>query len=1217
MRSLNRITFINSAAIKYSEIRLDGNIHFIGTQGVGKSTVLRAILYFYNAESRKLGVPTGPTNKSFAEWYFPYANSYIVYEVSKETGAYCVFAFKSQNRVCFRFLDTDYKREFFIDVHGHAFESWDKIRSALDSQRNHYSRKINSYEEYRDIIYGNIQGQREFHKYALLEARQYKNIPRTIQNVFLNSKLEADFIKQTIISSMDEEDVHIDLQQYAHHLKDFDTQLSDIRKFRYPSVMRQAQESAKLFIAINHLEQEKVGLAKQLAGRLAQIEKQKPLLNEQLDVEIRKKNGVVEEQKNEQRLFGSRKDKVNEVLSQLKGKLKESKTKKEQYEKENISEIIRRVSKRKDLDAEQKNLISERDLLNSAFADISQKYNALIGEKQNQLSAFVNSKKLEEIEIRNAEHKQRENLDSDYEKLIDEIRKHHKAEIDGAKLAIEQKRQDISLLKNRKAEIKHRKYFESDIEKLVTTIAGTETNIGKQKNDIHHFRQQIETLEKQWKLEKQSAQKAKDQNQEKLDEKVAGIRLQIDGINHRIESSKDSLYGWLCENQPGWEKTIGKTIDENVLFQAGLEPRVVDAKPANFYGIEINLEEIDKQIKTIEDYRFDLKKRTDELESCKIQQKEIDKNLEKELEKIQKRNLPKIREYKKQILTTEYNLEQDAVKLKRTVVELESLKEKAREGKEKDLSRVDQEIGAATDQELKLNQDFAALEMQIDRKITTKRREKKKKVEALMAENKELIGTINNEVKNYTANTENQVAAINKQKSDALESKGADTKRLAEIDVLLTAVENELDYIETHRDKVAGFYKDKAELFDKEKEFKNRQQLEEGKLTELIRKHEMQLAKLSDRLNRLDSLINNYRTAMDKIQEELDKFEYDFAKSEVFASVESWFKNVEVSEMVETSGLALMDQLKEKYYQNVTRERDLQESIDKFLGNFSESNIFQFPIKLIGIKQYLDFSEELNDFVEEDKIAIFEKRVNERFADIVQSLGKETGLLISKTGEIQKIVSKINKDFNDKNFVGAVKKIELRVDDSKNSVFVILKEIKKFNDENAFDFGETNLFSTLNKDKNNEKSIELLKQLVKEINLARNDNVYLTDSFELMFRIEENQNDTGWVEKLSNVGSDGTDVLVKAMVNIMLLNVFKEGASRRFKDFRLHCVMDEIGRLHPNNVKGILKFANDRNILLINGSPTENTPLSYKHIYKIEKDAANISKVKRIITNFS
>ena len=57
MRYLNKIVFINSAAIRYSEVQLDGNIHLIGTQGVGKSTILRAILFFYNADTQRLGIP--------------------------------------------------------------------------------------------------------------------------------------------------------------------------------------------------------------------------------------------------------------------------------------------------------------------------------------------------------------------------------------------------------------------------------------------------------------------------------------------------------------------------------------------------------------------------------------------------------------------------------------------------------------------------------------------------------------------------------------------------------------------------------------------------------------------------------------------------------------------------------------------------------------------------------------------------------------------------------------------------------------------------------------------------------------------------------------------------------------------------------------------------------------------------------------------------------
>ncbi len=69
---------------------------------------------------------------------------------------------------------------------------------------------------------------KDFRKYALLESRQYQNIPRTIQNVFLNAKLEAEFIKQTIIMSLNEEDIEINLHDYSHHLKDFELQLDDI-----------------------------------------------------------------------------------------------------------------------------------------------------------------------------------------------------------------------------------------------------------------------------------------------------------------------------------------------------------------------------------------------------------------------------------------------------------------------------------------------------------------------------------------------------------------------------------------------------------------------------------------------------------------------------------------------------------------------------------------------------------------------------------------------------------------------------------------------------------------------------------------------------------------------------------------------------------------------------------------------------------------------------
>src|SRR6056297_1952817 len=111
MRYLNKIVFINSADIKYAPIKLNGNVHLIGNQGAGKSTILRAVLFFYNANTQKLGIPTGPTNESFADFYFPYINSRIIYEIQADSGPFCVMALKVRNRVSFRFLDMKYRED--------------------------------------------------------------------------------------------------------------------------------------------------------------------------------------------------------------------------------------------------------------------------------------------------------------------------------------------------------------------------------------------------------------------------------------------------------------------------------------------------------------------------------------------------------------------------------------------------------------------------------------------------------------------------------------------------------------------------------------------------------------------------------------------------------------------------------------------------------------------------------------------------------------------------------------------------------------------------------------------------------------------------------------------------------------------------------------------------------------------------------------------------
>ena len=200
------------------------------------------------------------------------------------------------------------------------------------------------------------------------------------------------------------------------------------------------------------------------------------------------------------------------------------------------------------------------------------------------------------------------------------------------------------------------------------------------------------------------------------------------------------------------------------------------------------------------------------------------------------------------------------------------------------------------------------------------------------------------------------------------------------------------------------------------------------------------------------------------------------------------------------------------------------------------------------------------------------------------------------------VIQDINRDFVEKNFVGVIKSIELRVNESSDRLMQLLMSIHDYTADNALSIGQLNLFSSDNHNEVNRKVVDYLKSLSRQLqNELNRATVSLGDTFRLQFRVKENDNDTNWVERINNVGSDGTDILVKAMVNIMLINVFKKKASKKSGDFIVHCMMDEIGRLHPSNIKGILQFANSRNIYLINSSPVSYNPYDYRYTYLLAK----------------
>jgi len=1218
MRYLNKIIFINSAQVKYAEINLDGNVHFIGTNNTGKSTILRSILFFYNADTLGLGIP--PQKKSYLEYYFNHSNSYIIYEVAREDGKFCVVSYKSQHKVCFRFFSGEYQQKYFVNENGNVPDSWDGIAQQLDANRISYTkRKIDEYKEYRDIIYGNHDAKKyEWRKYSILESKDYRQVPKTIQNVFLNSKMEADFIKRIIILSLDN-DVRIDLNQYAHSLKDFETQLADIRKFKIPSTTSQAENIAKLHIAIRHLEREKTGLAKELAWAVNENEKQEPEFAERLKTQQEKETAIKSKLARAKELFDEKATKIRGDIRVQDENLKIAKRKNDEYEQKNINQIIAKVEKKADFEKEKSNLLNEKALLSAQFADLEAKFNALLDNLENQYKDFLNGKNSEKNKINADFLFFKEMAHKNFNKQIADFREEHKKEIELLRTNWEDKKRIVNNLKLKKEGIKHIRFFENEISSLEKEIQELENLTKQLPAEKENLSKQIETIQKQWELDEQNLQKDFDRNKEKLDEQITTLEAKIIEIESRIINSKDSFYGWLTDNYQNWENSIGKVIDDkNVLFNSSLNPRLA-GDSGNFYGIEIDLNEINKTVKTVTDYETEKEELNAQIQTIKKNISELLEKLEDDKEKLKKKYQPKIREKKDAGRENEYRFEQANKKHSETSIKLNELKDKAQKERINQLENIEIEIDKAAEIAKNAELEVSRLEEEQNKTIRAKEKERDKLIDTEQNRINLLLVDVEAEIKSKQSEIQKQKEETGNRKNKELSEKGADTKRLTEIGDKLQLLEAELNFIENNHAIVIEYRKDKRDFMDKVNEFKQEKQKLDKQLELENLKYEKQKSEITNNLSEIQAIISDLDDKVKIIREDIGCFA-EFKDTDCFKSIAIYFGTSKNEVKSEKRVKVLIEEIKSIHYEKLNNRKDeLRTTAIDFLGKFSENNIFKFKKQVASETELLSFAEMLSDFVEDRKIERIEKEVNERFALIVATIGTETGNLLAQSGEIQKIITKINNDFVERESIGAgvIKKIELKIEESKNEIVHLLLRIKKYNDENAMEFGAPNLFSSDNQEKKNKEAVDLLKQFVKKINEMRRESISLSDSFELKFRVEENLNDTGWVEKLSNVGSEGTDTLVKAMVNIMLLNVFKESVSKRFKNFRLHCMMDEIGKLHPNNVRGILKFANDRNILLINGSPIENDALAFTHIYKLHKDEKSITKVKRIISQYT
>lgn len=1199
MKYLNKIIFVNSANIPYAEIAVDGNVHFTGTQGVGKSTVLRALLFFYNADKHRLGIQQG--QKSFDEFYFRQSNSHILYEVMRDNGAYTILVSRYQGRASWRFIDAPFQRQWIVGDDNQVLSDWVKIRERIDKNTT-VSARIDSGVMFKDIIFGNTHDHK-YTRYALVQSTHYQNIPRSIQNVFLNTKLDADFVKNTLIQSMVDEDRPIDLQTYRRLVTSFEREYDEIDCwFRQTSdgncpVRQQATKIAEQGRTLVAIDQQTIEIWRMLNHAVADCEQKIPLLEAQVE-EV--KTCVDKERKREKELT-SEYEKDNNVLREARGghksKLEEIASARKKYE--GIEALLERAAQEQSLQQERDTKQSLLDDLLKTHQTIEEKYNIARAKLENNRQAFLNGQC-------EAYFKEQEALQQVRNRLDEERTKGKNQLIEAFECWRSESDDRLNMLRDDQyradSELKALRTWHpmaDDIKQIDDQLRQLESHEKQIAAQQEVVKSRLKQIAAEYDAKEAELKRKVQREQLVLEEQRKRLREQRDKVSHLLAHLDGSLYQWLCQNAEGWESTIGKVVDEErILYAQGLELQL--STPSNsMFGVRLNLDGIDAVHRTPDEYRAEKKRLEEQLKTINRQLDQLPVALQEDTEKLSKKYAAQLNPLRQE--ATGLKVEQGQVPVKRQNLENQR---HLLQMEEQELIAKEQEAREAAFNEavLKVKGENDAR----DKRIARNRKELnnldlmfKREVKAL---NQRLCAFEEMQAAEKQVRERefaDQKAQLDQQQKEELEGKGVNVELVDAYRLAVDSLCQRLRQIEDERPKVISYRLAKQDLFDKEPEIRKAMKEIDQKLAAIRQRYDDKRTRLEKKRQAHEAHQREVLNDLEHRRKGLELYHQVIENEHLVAdNIMADDKRV----MTHYDCQSLLSQLRGNVNQKREEIEKLKGWVVSFNRYFKPDNAFHFNTRPVVDNDYLLIAANLQEFMDNNKIEVFRRRTSMHYNDILQRVSTEIGALMKRRSDVDGVILDINRDFVEKNFAGVIKSIELKASESSDRLMQLLMSIHQYVEENPFTMGEPNLFSNGSNDEANRKVVDYLKSLSRQLlDEPNRTTVSLGDAFRLQFRVKENDNDTGWVERINNVGSDGTDILVKAMVNIMLINVFKKKAARKSGDFIVHCMMDEIGRLHPNNIKGILQFANSRNIYLINSSPTSYNPYDYRYTYLLSK----------------